>query len=142
MTPSLFINETEVNIVVGSYKNAGLYIALDQANGYPYQTETGSLTYNTDSILPDFHAFIDTAKMPEAEDFIKNNQLGEPTGFIGQGPKGETLPLYMFYSEVLRAFDPQGVHNYENRTNATHEIEYKDVMSQEEDLEVDDVEIE
>ena len=43
--------------------------------------------------------FVDTNNFPNAEEFIKKNNLGEPLGFYGQSGFC-TYPLYYFYPNI------------------------------------------
>ncbi len=63
----------EVTVTKTTYANNGnMAIALTCKNGEPY----GMLTVNLNDVLPDGYAYVDTNNMPNAEEFIKENNLG------------------------------------------------------------------
>ena len=90
--------EYEVKIEESRYMNNGnLAISLmcydDEFNFWePY----GRLTVNFDEKLPANHAYVDTNNMPNAEDFINENKLGEFTGKYKISGFC-CYPLYKFY---------------------------------------------
>lgn len=71
--------------------NGNLAIVLWCKDGEPY----GNLTTNLDEKLPPDMAYVDTNNMPDAERFIKENDLGEDTGIIAKSGYC-SYPLYKF----------------------------------------------
>lgn len=86
----------DVKIKVSEYYNGNLCIQLICENGEPY----GNLTVNFNNNLPVNMAYVDTNNMPDAERFIRENQLGT---FMGTTkPSGYCeYPLYKFLLESL-----------------------------------------
>lgn len=90
--------EYEVKIEKSEYiSNGNLAVSLmcydDEFNFWePY----GTLTVNFDEKLPANHAYVDTNNMPNAEDFINKNKLGEFTGKY-KNSGFCWYPLYKFY---------------------------------------------
>ena len=85
-------NAYDVRMEKTKYCNGNLAIRLVCDNGEPY----GDLTVNLNKELPDDMAYVDTNNMPNAERFIKENNLGvhqgkyEYSGFCA-------YPLYRFF---------------------------------------------
>lgn len=79
--------------------NDSLAIILRDAHtGEPFATLTVNLP---DGAFGDKHyAFVDTNNCPWAEEFIKENELGEPTGLLGHSGYCE-YPLYEFYIDKI-----------------------------------------
>ena len=86
--------------VKGKYlNNDTLAIMLKDADGYPF----ASLTVNieaSDFVASDRRAFVDVNNCPWAEEFIKDNYLGIPTGKIGFSGYCK-YPLYEFNINLL-----------------------------------------
>ena len=59
----------------------------------PFGTFTVNLNYNDNDPAPEDCAYLDTNNMPNVEDWIKENGLGEPTGLTKQSGYC-TYPLY------------------------------------------------
>ena len=75
-----------------TYQNNGnLAILLVCDTGEPF----GNLTVNLGEKLPDDMAYVDTNNLPNAEEFIRENNLGEPVGHLRQSGFC-TYPLYKF----------------------------------------------
>lgn len=94
-----FGEEIEVVINLSCYANNGsLFMELlDKETYEPYS----SLTVNLWNELPENMAFIDTNNCPEAEIFIKENELGSFTGYREQSGFCK-YPLYEFDLNKLR----------------------------------------
>ena len=93
MTVKSYGKTYEVEVSRSAYRNNNsLAIILTCTNGEPFAT----LTVNLNSGLEgeDF-AFVDTNNCPWAEDFIRENALGTPTG-LTQRSGFCTYPLYHF----------------------------------------------
>ena len=88
--------EYEVTAHKAKYYNGNLAITLTCDNGEPY----GTLTKNLDEILASDKAYIDTNNLPDAERFIKENNLGKFTGLTKKCGYCE-YPLYQFYLNRL-----------------------------------------
>ena len=86
--------EYDVNIIRANYGNGNLAIAIELEDGEPFAT----LTVNIDILMPDY-AFVDTNNCPWAEEFIKENNLGEFTGTVRKSGYC-SYPLYKFYKEA------------------------------------------
>ena len=76
--------------------NGNLAIVLWCKDGELY----GKLTTNLDGKLPPDMAYVDTNNMPDAERFIKENDLGEDTGLIAKSGYC-TYPLYRFHIDKM-----------------------------------------
>ena len=63
-----------------------------------------NLTVNIDAPCPEYCAYVDTNNLSTAEEFIKDNELGEFSGFTAVSGYHE-YPLY--------TFDPDGMRCYE-----------------------------
>lgn len=83
--------EYEVTARKAKYYNGNLAITLTCDNGEPY----GTLTKNLDEILAFDKAYVDTNNLPDAERFIKDNNLGKFTGVTQKCGYCE-YPLYAF----------------------------------------------
>lgn len=106
MKTKIYNEEYDAIIVRDTYTdNNNLAIML-------YEKETGEslavLTVNLDSDLPIEYGFVDVNNCPWAEDFIKENKLGEHTRQFGYSGFC-VYPLYKFdlskiplYSEVFK----------------------------------------
>lgn len=93
--------EYEVKVNKTQYYNGNLAITLDcYDEEYDFWEPYGNLTVNLDRKLPADQAYVDTNNLPNAEAFIAENHLGEPTGDYGFSGFC-CYPLYRFYeSEV------------------------------------------
>ncbi|MBR1744150.1 MAG: DUF4313 domain-containing protein [Lachnospiraceae bacterium] len=102
----------EVSLEINSYlSNKGLYIGIvSECDGYsePY----GDLTVNLADKAPDYCGYVDVNNMPELEQFIQENELGEFTGLTQRSGFVE-YPLYLFDVEKLRELCPDGIAEYE-----------------------------
>ena len=92
-----YFEEYEVKVNKTKYYNGNLAITLDCYNEEcDFWEPYGNLTVNLDKKLPPNQAYVDTNNMPNAEAFIDENHLGEPTGEYGMS--GFCFyPLYKFY---------------------------------------------
>jgi hypothetical protein len=91
----------EVDIFSTTYRNNGNYaVILQEKDGLPFAT----LTVNLYHKLPDGFAYVDTNNCPFAEEFIKENGLGEFTGQRSRSGYCE-YPLYKFYTHVIPEVD-------------------------------------
>lgn len=90
--------EYEVQMEKTSYKNNGnLAIVLTCYDSeYDCWEPYGNLTVNLNNKLPANMAYVDVNNMPNAEEFITENNLGEDTGDIGFSGFC-CYPLYKFY---------------------------------------------
>lgn len=85
-----------VEVHYNKYLNDNLAVSVVSAeDGEPLAT----LTVNLDVLMPGY-AFVDTNNCPWAEDFIRENKLGEPTGTTRKSGYC-TYPLYEFYNSVF-----------------------------------------
>lgn len=77
-TKKINYDEEYIMLYIARYAmNNNLYIGLIAEDG-PYS----NLTTNTDTVLAEDEAAVDTNNFPQAEEFIATNKLGEPTGQI------------------------------------------------------------
>lgn len=92
-----YYKEYEVKVNKAKYPNGNLAIVLDcYDEEYGFWERYGNLTTNLDKKLPPNQAYVDTNNMPNAEAFIAENHLGEPTDEYGIS--GFCFyPLYKFY---------------------------------------------
>lgn len=67
-----------VDLQVGKYDNGNLCIQIFSQSGEPI----GRLTANCYLTLPDLYICVDVNNIPNAENFIKDNDLAEPTGMV------------------------------------------------------------
>ena len=87
----------DVDVSVESYAcNDNLAIVLNELTTGPFAT----LTVNLYDDLPEDMAFVDINNYPWAEEFIKENNLGEPTGKYGKSGFC-VYPLYRFYLDKI-----------------------------------------
>ncbi|MBQ9160927.1 MAG: DUF4313 domain-containing protein [Methanobrevibacter sp.] len=87
-----------VNIIKTNYStNNNLAIILNNDR----EGQVAVLTTNLDIPLKEEYGFVDTNNNPTAEEFIKENQLGEFTGAYQQSGYC-TYPLYKFNLEKLK----------------------------------------
>ena len=93
-----YFKEYDVTVNKTSYYNGNLAITLDcYDEEFGCYVPYGNLTVNLDRRLPaDNLAYVDTNNMPNAEQFIMENNLGEPTGDLGFSGFC-CYPLYKFY---------------------------------------------
>ena len=79
--------------------NGNLAVRLVEKDGAPFAT----LTVNLGEKLPSTYAYVDTNNCPWAEEFIKQYNLGEPTG-LGKRSGYCLYPLYQFNMKNLEAY--------------------------------------
>ena len=105
-------DELDAKIEVNRYLSNGcIYIGtLTEEDGYwePY----GDVTVNLREGAPDYCGYLDTNNMPEVEKFIKENGIGEFTGWKLRNGFC-SYPLYKFDPEKLRELCPKGMAEYE-----------------------------
>ena len=87
--------------------NNRLYIGLNEGPDM-----FANLTVNIDAPCPEYCAYVDTNNLSTAEEFIKDNELGEFSGFTAVSGYHE-YPLYTFDPDRLREIDPDGMRCYE-----------------------------
>lgn len=100
-----------VKLEINSYlNNQNLYIRLTDVSEMgpePY----GDITVNLEKV-PAYCGYVDMNNMPELEEFIRDNDLGEFTGLTKRSGFCE-YPLYMFNVVKLRELCPDGMQAYE-----------------------------
>ena len=105
-------DELAAKIEINRYLSNGcIYIGLlTKEDGYwePY----GNITVNLCEGAPDYCGYLDTNNMSEIERFIKENGIGEFTGWK-QRSGFCSYPLYKFDPEKLRELCPKGMAEYE-----------------------------
>lgn len=79
--------------------NKTLAVLLKDHNGYPFATLTVNIE-GFDIVASDTRAFVDVNNCPWAEEFIKDNNLGIPTGYTAVSGYCE-YPLYEFNLDLL-----------------------------------------
>ncbi len=95
-----FYGET-YNLVAktANYSNNGsLAVMLETDEGEPFATLTVNLA---DGVAESEYQYVDTNNCSWAEEFIKKNKLGEPTGMMGFSGFCQ-YPLYRFNLEALK----------------------------------------
>lgn len=114
------VDDLELNI--NSYlNNNSLFLELIDKGG-EYSEPYGSITVNLGDSVPVYCAYVDTNDMPEVEQFIRENELGEFTEFEMQNGFC-TYPLYFFDPDKLRELCPDGLAEYEKANGIEPEIE-------------------
>jgi hypothetical protein len=101
MKVNYFDNEVDVKAVRTKYtaNDTLAVVLLEAATNAPFANLTVNLT-DSDFITEDDHAFVDTNNCPWAEEFIRNNQLGEFADMYGFS--GFCMyPLYKFNLEKI-----------------------------------------
>ena len=89
----IFGNPLTVELEIQCYANNGcMYIGLIEIGG-DYPEHYGDMTVNLDGKCPDYCGYVDTNHMPQVEEFIRKNELGEFTGLTKQSGFC-TYPLY------------------------------------------------
>lgn len=92
---SLYNENYHVNLYRSAYTdNDTLAVMLITEEGEPFATITVNLDAS-DSITDPACAFIDTNNCPWAEEFLKKNEIGTPTGIYGRSGWC-SYPLYRF----------------------------------------------
>ena len=86
-----------------------LYIPLDDICYEPYEDVTVDL-YDS---LPPYCAFVDTKTVPELEEFLVKNGIGQFSG-LQRNVGGHEYPLYQFRAEKLKELCPNGTDIYEH----------------------------
>lgn len=84
---------------VNRYYNGNLAISIILDYGEPF----GSITVNTNFILNEDEAAVDTNNFPEAEDIIRKYNLGESTGKSIKSGFCE-YPVYKFNLSVVNQY--------------------------------------
>lgn len=103
----------EVQLDINCYfNNGGMYIGLISKEDGQLESY-GDVTVNLEDKAPDCCGYIDTNNMPELEQFIKDNDLGEFTGITRRSGFCE-YPLYLFNEDKLRELCPDGMKTYED----------------------------
>lgn len=117
---SQFGGEIPVTLEINTYLNNGcMYIGLVEQGEYP--EPYGDLTVNLVGKAPDYCGFVDLNNMPELEEFIEENKLGEFTGLTQRSGFCE-YPLYLFNVERLRELCPDGMQAYETSIGRGREV--------------------
>lgn len=104
----------QVTVDVGCYpKTDGLYVSLyvplDAICQEPYE----DVTVNFTGSLPAYCALVDTKCIPELEEFLVKNRIGQFTG-LQKNIGGYDYPLYQFDAEKLKKLCPYGTESYEH----------------------------
>lgn len=108
---SQYGGEIKVFLEINTYLNNGcMYIGLVEQGEYP--EPYGDLTVNLSGKVPDYCGYVDLNNMPELEQFIEENKLGEFTGLVKRSGFCE-YPLYLFDADRLRQLCPDGMSVYE-----------------------------
>lgn len=105
----------KVQLKVSAYaNNNGLYVGLNSWDEeYQFFEPYGDITVNLSSLkVPDYCGYVDTNNMPNAEQFIKEHDLGVFTGLTKRSGYCE-YPLYMFDRSKLEEYCPIETAAYE-----------------------------
>ena len=114
-----FNGRDDISIHVTSYMDKNFAIALDcDESGYE------TLTVNLSVPLGLYQAFVDTNNMHDAEQFIKDNNLGEKIGELGAG--WYVYPLYQFNKDVLAQITPKECAEYEELVNSPIDFSFEE----------------
>ena len=95
------VHNTDVTVLRSTYRNNNTLAVFLNAveDGEMYAVITVNID-DSDFLCDDHTAFVDTNNCPWAEQFIKDNKIGEPTGYYGNS--GYCMyPLYVFDTEKL-----------------------------------------
>ena len=113
-----------VQLEISCYQNNGcLYIGItDVSEEYP--EPYGDVTVILSGKVPDYCGYVDINNMPELEEFIAENELGEFTGFVKRSGFCE-YTLYLFNAEKLRELCPDGMLMYEHSIGKDKKPEHK-----------------
>ena len=111
--------EVTVELTMSRYAGSGnIFLELVSTDG-EYLEPYGNITVNLVDV-PKYCGYIDTNNMPEMEKFIKDNDLGEFTGFTLRSGFCE-YPLYVFNVDKLRELCPEQMEKYENSIGSSKE---------------------
>ena len=103
-----FTGEVSLTATVRGYMNNNrLYIGLNEGPDM-----FANLTVNIAAPCPEYCAYVDTNNLSKAEEFIKDNELGDFSGFTAVSNNHE-YPLYTFDPDRLREIDLDGMRCYE-----------------------------
>lgn len=86
----------------------------------------GDVTVNLSFEAPDYCGYLNVNDMPDIEQFITDNELGEFTGFTQRSGYCE-YPLYMFNVDKLRELCPDGMEMYEANIGMERKPETKEL---------------
>lgn len=115
----------KVQLEISQYANNGcIYVGVlskGEDGLEPYE----NLTVNLRDGAPDYCGYIDTNNMPEAEEFLRKNDLGYFTGLVGRSGFC-TYPMYCFNVEKLRELCPEGMAAYEASIEPIREPQNKE----------------
>ena len=101
-----------VSLEISQYVNNGcIYIGLVSCED-EFPEPYGDLTVNLSGKVPDYCGYVDLNNMPELEQFIEENKLGEFTGLVKRSGYCE-YPLYLFDANRLNELCPDGMQAYE-----------------------------
>lgn len=92
----------KVKVYKRKYCTGNLAVCLESYTGEPIATLTTNLPDGVCLSKGIEYAYVDTNNNPTAEEFIKENNLGEFTGTFGQSGYC-TYPLYKFDLKKLKA---------------------------------------
>lgn len=106
-----------VKLEIKSYpKTNHLYIGIIDVSEMGTESY-GNITVNLGQV-PDYCGYVDMKYMPELEDFIKDNHLGEFTGLTKRSGLFD-YPLYLFNADRLRELCPEQMAAYEHGIGVT-----------------------
>ena len=101
----------KVQLEISQYANNGcIYVGVlskGEEGLEPYE----NLTVNLRDGAPDYCGYIDTNNMPEAEEFLRKNDLGYFTGLVGRSGFS-TYPTSCFNVAKLTELCPEGMAAY------------------------------
>lgn len=105
-----------VSLEINQYmNNDNIYIGLSLPN--EDSEFYGDATVNLSEELPPYCGYLDVDGIPNIEEFVKENGLGEDTGKTKRSGFVE-YPLYIFNPEKLREICPKQVERYEKDLRA------------------------
>ena len=123
---SSLTGETQVTLDIQQYmNNKSMYIGL-MCREYGYDEPFGDVTVNLSFEALDYCGYLNVNDMPDIEQFITDNELGEFTGFTQRSGYCE-YPLYMFNVDKLRELCPDGMEMYEANIGMERKPETKEL---------------
>ena len=123
---SSITGETQVTFDIQQYmNNKAMYISL-MCREDGCEELFGDVTVNLSFEAPDYCGYLNVNDMPDIEQFITDNELGEFTGFTQRSGYCE-YPLYMFNVDKLRELCPDGMEMYEANIDMERKPETKEL---------------
>jgi hypothetical protein len=104
----------KVELDINYYMNNHcIYLGLISGKGANRESYA-DITVNLSGTVPDYCGYLDTNRLPELEEFVQKNGIGEFTGLTKQSGFC-VYPLYLIHVEKLRELCPAGMLAYEQK---------------------------